>query len=272
MRLVLGAQAYGVPVSTLGPFLEAWGPPEEGRVLCLALDAADADCRLLASERVDLLMYSPRRSGFGAARRRMLLAGGLFEAEILLLCDGDGQYEPAHLRPLLDLDGADALIPQRDHADLPLAGGLVNRRLAEAFEAWCVAHGAGRPEDARRDLQPGAWVLGPRARAALEERARTTSFAWDLEASRLLLASGLDVRFPAVRASRQRHTSFTEADSAGNLASVAAWFGSERVLAWLDPFLADCRRDRRFPEGALREHAARVRTLLDQAADSSESP
>lgn len=262
MRLVLGAQAYGVPASTLGPFLDGWGPAEEGRALCLALEAADAECRLLASERVDLLVYSPRRSGFGAARRRMLLAGRLYDAETLLLCDGDGQYDPQNLRPLLDLAGADAAIPQRDHADLPLAEGNLNRRLAEAFDAWCVAHGSGRPDEARRDLQPGAYVLGPRARALLEDRARTESFAWDLEASRHLLGSGLDVRFPPVRASRQLHTNFTLEDSTGNLAAVAGWFGPERVLGWLEPFLADCRRDSRFPDGDLRQHAVRVRGLL----------
>lgn len=262
MRLVLGTQAYAVPASTLEPFLEAWGPPEEGRALCLALDEADPECCRRAAERVDLLMYSPRRSGFGAARRRMLLAGRLFEAETLLLCDGDGQYEPRNLAPLLDLGGADAAIPQRDRADLPLAGGRVHRGLAEAFEAWCVAHGAGRPEEARRDLQPGAFVLGPRARLLLEERARTASFAWDLEASRHLLASGLEVRFPPVAASRQRHTSFTAEDSAGNLASVAAWFGRERVLGWLGPFLADCRASGRFPGADLEEHASRVARLL----------
>lgn len=262
MRLVLGAQAYGVPASTLQPFLDGWGPAEEGRALCLALDAADPACRLMASERVDLLMYSPRRSGFGAARRRMLLAGRLYEAETLLLCDGDGQYEPGNLLPVLDLGGADAAIPQRDHADLPLNEGRLNRRLAEAFEAWCVAHGAGRPEEARRDLQPGAYVLGPRARALLEEKARTRTFSWDLEASRHLLESGLDVRFPAIRASRQLHTNFTLEDSAGNLASVASWFGTDRVGSWLDPFLADCRTRDRFPDADLREHAERVRALL----------
>lgn len=258
-RLVVGTQAYGVPAEALIPYLEAWQPLGPEAVLCLALDAADSGTLKEASRRVDLLVSGSRRGGFGLARRKMLLAGTLYDAELLLLCDGDGQYEPGNLRPLLDLGEADALIPQRDRVDLPLAGGEVHRPLAEAFDAWCVAHGAGRPEEATRDLQPGAFVLGSRARKVLEG-VQARGFAWDLEASYRLLASGLALAFPPVRSSRQRYTSFTEEDWARNLASVASWVGRERVLGWLEPFLASA--SGRFPEAELMAHAERVRRRL----------
>lgn len=259
MNRVVGAQAYAVPQAQLEEFLEGWGPRGEGPVLCLALDTREGGVRLDdLADRVDLLVYGSDRGGFGSARRRMLLAGRLFRADEVLLCDADGQYDSRVLGELPPLGQADAAIPQRQSIDLPLAGGgRLNRLAAEAFQAWCVAHGAGRPDLAWLDMQPGAFLLGPRA-VKVVEQVTAAGFSWDLEATWRLLASDLRLEFPPVTTRPQHYTSFTAADADRNLASVAAWFGADRVEEWLGRFLEEAAG--RYPD--LEDFERRARGVL----------
>lgn len=194
---------------------------------------------------VDVLSFSERRRGFGAARSTAVQEAQIAGARWTVIVDADGQHEAQALeRVLVEVERSNwaAAIPQRTRIDLPLLDeGDLNRKLAERFESYFLARVCGRDDLTRLDMQPGLFLLGQSALELLVGM-QSRSYSWDLEASHRLLTSGLEIGFPQVETRPQATSFFSTADSHGNLRfladmggvqSVRDMFGRFRMEPWV---------------------------------------
>lgn len=209
---------------------------------------------------VDVLSFSQRRRGFGAARVAALQAARGSGASWVVVVDADGQHTPSAVADVVrGMVGSDwdAAIPQRTRIDLRLRdGGALDRVLAERFEAYVVARAAGRAQEAARDLQPGLFVLRPAAVDRLLAATRTRRYEWDLEAAACLLSSPLRLGFPAVETRPQPVTFFVLADCVAIFRYLRRLVGDEQLRDDLRGFFS------RDEMGA--SASADARSLLEQ--------
>lgn len=278
-RAALSALSYHLPQDTLCRFLEgcrrvldracdAETPRAPIGWLTLVVDEWEGlyDLARLATH-VDVLSFSQRRRGFGAARRTALQEGRASGAPWMLVVDADGQHDPDAIeRVLAEAEQSDweAVIPQRSLVDLPLRDdGAIDRVLAERFEAFVVARSVGRDEMIDKDLQPGLFLLRPVAADLLLADTRSRRYEWDLEAARCLLGSELRVGFPAVETRPQPITFFCAADSVANVRYLRDLVGEARLRAELECFRALAAVRDAFREPALDGLVVHVGEALD---------
>lgn len=247
-KLLIGIAACGVPQRTLMDTAAAWrdlaGARDADIKTALFCDTSDGIVDFSAlGEAFDSVTWNEKRLGLGTARSAMVAAAALEPNTALVIMDGDGQFEPAALAPVIDALGTgdfDIVLPQRKTRHLPAAPGLgIDRLLAEYFQSFCVAKSSSHPARARADLQPGAFALAPLAVAEACHWRLPRDFSWDLAFSAAVLESPLRIGWIEVETAVQTTTLYGADGFEAVTRFLVSKYGRGKVVSAAAEFAAD---------------------------------